>query len=77
MPLIGIIDRELLVAQERGEMTEFDLTLGHKIKNVFVKSSGYEDALLRERVEFLDLCGKSFAHARIKHMLETGKPLRN
>jgi 3-hydroxyacyl-CoA dehydrogenase len=77
MPLLGMIDRELQGAQERGELSEFDVTIGNKLKNVFVKSSGYEDAVLRERVEFLDLCGKSFTHARIKHMLDQGKPLRN
>ncbi|MEZ0325747.1 MAG: 3-hydroxyacyl-CoA dehydrogenase family protein, partial [Fimbriimonas sp.] len=77
MPLIGMIDRELDQAVARNEMSEFDLTLGHKIKQVFVKPTSYEDAVLRERIEFLDLCTKSFTHARIKHMLETGKPLRN
>jgi 3-hydroxyacyl-CoA dehydrogenase len=77
MPLIGMIDRELDQALERGEFSEFDVTIGHKIKQVFVKATSYEDAVLRERIEFLDLCGKSFTHARIKHMLELGKPLRN
>jgi 3-hydroxyacyl-CoA dehydrogenase len=30
-----------------------------------------------EREAFLSLCGESKTHERIKHMLETGKPLRN
>ncbi len=77
MPLLGMIDRELDQAEGRDELSEFDVTIGHKVKQVFVKATGYEDAVLRERIEFLDLCTKSFTHARIKHMLETGKPLRN
>ncbi len=77
MPLIGMIDRELDQALSRDELSDFDVTLGHKIKQVFVKATSYEDAVLRERIEFLDLCTKSFTHARVKHMLESGKPLRN
>ena len=30
-----------------------------------------------EREAFVSLCGDPKTHARIQHMLETGKPLRN
>jgi 3-hydroxyacyl-CoA dehydrogenase len=77
MPLMGMIDRELEIALERGDLSEYDVTIGQKIKHVFVKATGYEDALIKERVDFVDLCGKTFTLARLRHMLENGKPLRN
>jgi 3-hydroxyacyl-CoA dehydrogenase len=76
-PLVGIIDRELDLALARGDLSDFDSTIGHKIKQIFARSSGYPDALLRERTEFVDLCRRALTHARIHHMLENGKPLRN
>ena len=76
-PLVGIIDRELDQAVARGELSEYDSTIGHKVKQVFARSSGYADSLGRERTEFLDLCTRALTHARIQHMLDTGKPLRN
>jgi hypothetical protein len=32
---------------------------------------------VKERAAFVDLCRHALTHARIRHMLETGKPLRN
>ena len=76
-PLIGMIDRDLDSASHRGDFSEYDLTVGHKIKQIFGRSKSYDESLTKERAEFLDLCGRSFTLARIKHMRETGKPLRN
>jgi 3-hydroxyacyl-CoA dehydrogenase len=76
-PLMGMIDREFEQAQQRGDMTEYDLTIGQKIKHVFVKSAGYADGLVKERVEFIDLCARTMSLARLRHMVENGKPLRN
>jgi 3-hydroxyacyl-CoA dehydrogenase len=76
-PLVGMIDRELDTAVSRGEFTDFDSTIGHKIKQVFARSTTYEESLAKERVEFVDLCGRALTHARIRHMLENGKPVRN
>ena len=76
-PLGGMIDKLQDDAEKRGELTNYDTVIGDKIKAVFVKSATYEDALMREREEFVDLCGKPLTLARIRHMLENGKPLRN
>jgi 3-hydroxyacyl-CoA dehydrogenase len=76
-PLSGMIDTLLEQKRGRGEFTEYDEQIGLKIKTVFSKSTSLEDALERERQVFLDLCSRSVTTLRIKHMLETGKPLRN
>jgi len=44
---------------------------------VFVKSANFEEALAKERSSFEGLLGQGLTVARIKHMLETGKALRN
>jgi 3-hydroxyacyl-CoA dehydrogenase len=75
-PLGGMIDRLVTDARGRG-MTEHDQTIGQKIRTIFVRSTSYEDALARERQEFMELCSRAHTMARIRHMLETGKPLRN
>jgi 3-hydroxyacyl-CoA dehydrogenase len=76
-PVGGMIDKLQDEAQGRGELTDYDTVIGDKIKAVFVKSSSYEDALNKEKEEFAELCGRPLTLARIKHMLENGKPLRN
>lgn len=76
-PLSGMVDRALSVAKSRGELTDHDELIGHKIKLIFAKSPGYREALAKERFEFLDLTHRSLTQARIRHMLETKRPLRN
>lgn len=76
-PLQGMIDRLQDEARARGTITEYDAVVGDKIKSVFAKPATYADALAKEREEFVDLCGRPLTLARIRHMLETGKPLRN
>jgi 3-hydroxyacyl-CoA dehydrogenase len=76
-PLVGMIDQVMAGLKTRGDFSDYDETIGSKIRQIVARSTGYEDALERERTEFLDLCTRSFTHARIRHMLETGKPLRN
>lgn len=76
-PMAGMLEKQMQDAIAAGRLTEYDEVIGNKIKQVFAKSSGYEDALERERMEFLELCFKALTQARIKHMLENGKPLRN
>jgi len=76
-PLAGMIDTALSQRRQRGEFTEYDEQIGQRIKTVFTKSSGFDDALARERQVFVDLCTKSMTLLRIRHMLENGKPLRN
>jgi len=76
-PLVGMIDREFDTLRSRGAFSEYDEIVGGKIRQVIARSSGYEDALVRERTEFLDLCTRALTQARIRHMLENKKPLRN
>lgn len=76
-PLTGMIDRLMEQARSKGTITEYDESIGQKIKSVFSKTESYEDACERERTEFAELCFRALSQARIKHMLENGKPLRN
>ncbi len=76
-PLVGMIDRGHAEARSKGSMSEYDEVIANKIKTIFAKATSYEDALAKERSEFADLCNRAFTHARIKHMLETNRPLRN
>lgn len=76
-PLAGIIDQLLNQKRAKGEFSAFDVSIGEAVKHVFAKSTSYEDALDKERKGFLDLCHHAFTLARIKAMLENGKPLRN
>lgn len=76
-PLVGIIDRELGQLKARGAISEYDESIGSKIRQIFARSTSYEDATEKERTEFLDLCGRSLTQARIRHMIETNRPLRN
>jgi 3-hydroxyacyl-CoA dehydrogenase len=71
-PLVGMIDRELAEARRRHEVSEYDEVIGHKIKQIMARCPTYEEALARERVEFLDLCDNALTIARIRHMVETG-----
>lgn len=77
MPLSGMIDRLQDGLKAKGEFTNHDGLIGDKIKAVFAKSAGLEDAFVLERKVFIELCQTGLTHARIKHMLDTGKPLRN
>lgn len=76
-PVIGMIDRAQQELIAKGDMTEFDEIIGDKLKMVCAKSQSFEQALGFERQEFEELCRQPLTHARIRHMLETGKPLRN
>lgn len=76
-PLTGMIDRAQQELKSRGELTDYDETIGDKIKAVIAKSTSWDDALTRERSEFEELLRYALTQARIRHMLETGKPLRN
>ena len=76
-PIAGMIDRLLSESVSRGEMTDHDQAIGQSVKNVFAKSTSVEDALEKERSEFVELCRNALSETRMKHMLEQGKPLRN
>jgi 3-hydroxyacyl-CoA dehydrogenase len=76
-PVVGMIDREQEQLRQQGKLSNHDEVIGDKIKSVLAKTHFYEESLDREREGFIELCGKALTVARIKHMLETGKPLRN
>jgi 3-hydroxyacyl-CoA dehydrogenase len=76
-PLVGMIDRLQEERKARGELSDHDELIGDKIKAVFAKTSSFDEALARERQEFLELCLRALTVARIRHMLDHGKPLRN
>lgn len=76
-PLSGMIDRELDALVAKGSLTDYDHQIGDRIKHVFTKPTSFEDALAKERTLFTELCQKALTQARIRHMIETNKPLRN
>lgn len=76
-PIGGMVDRQQQEMRSRGEMTEYDETIGDKLKAIFCKTGSWEEAIERERREFSDLMHRALTQARMRHMLETGKPLSN
>jgi 3-hydroxyacyl-CoA dehydrogenase len=69
---------------EAGYITEHDVTVAGKAGYVLCGGNVHADTLVSEqyllnleREAFLSLCGEPKTHARIQHMLTTGKPLRN
>ncbi len=76
-PLAGMVDQALNEARTKGDFTAHDITIGQALKEVFKRPTSFEDALRIEREVFIDLMKEGLSIARIKHMLETGKPLRN
>lgn len=76
-PINGQIDREMETLHQRGAFTDYDKQLADKIRFIFAKATSYENALELERREFVDLASRALSHARIRHMLENGKPLKN
>ncbi len=74
----------LYVMQQGGYMSEYDLHLSNKVAYILCGgdlSSGQwveeQYFLDLEREAFVSLCGEPKTLERIKHMLETGQPLRN
>ncbi len=75
--LTGQLDRELARLRSQNLISEYDLTIGHAIKAVYAKSGSFEEAVMAERWHFLDLCHRAHSVARMRHMVENNKPLRN
>ena len=76
-PLVGMIDGSIAKLRASGAFTEHDELIAGKVRQIMARSTSYEDALERERAEFLNLCGRNMTQSRIKHMVETHKLLRN
>lgn len=76
-PIVGMIDRQVDEITKSGEISDHDNIIGDRIKFVFAKCNSFEEGLTKEREMFLQLCKNALSVARIQHMIETGKPLRN
>ena len=80
----AMIKLGLWTMHELGLITDHDITVSEKAGyvlcggNVIADTKVSEQYLLDlEREAFVSLCGNSNTQARIQHMLQTGKPLRN
>lgn len=78
------IELFLYQMHEGGFITDYDLVVGKKLAYVltggdipFGAVRTEQDMLDLEREAFVSLCGNPQTVARIQHMLEKGKPLRN
>ncbi|SEO41869.1 3-hydroxyacyl-CoA dehydrogenase/enoyl-CoA hydratase family protein [Paenibacillus sp. OV219] len=67
-----------------GQISEHDVKIGRKLAHVIAGGDAAPGAevseqylLDLEREAFLSLCGEPLTQARMRHMLSTGKPLRN
>ncbi|GIV02815.1 MAG: 3-hydroxyacyl-CoA dehydrogenase [Fimbriimonadales bacterium] len=76
-PLAGMIETEIEARRQKGEITEYGAHIAEQVKHVFTKATSEEEALDLEVEGFLKLIGNPLSQNRIKHMLETGKPLNN
>ena len=76
-PVGGMIEQAYTELLKSGEITEHDHAVGEQLRHVFAKASSFEEALTKERQAFQVLLTQGLTVSRIKHMLETGRPLRN
>ncbi|MCC7194508.1 MAG: 3-hydroxyacyl-CoA dehydrogenase/enoyl-CoA hydratase family protein [Gemmatimonadaceae bacterium] len=80
---LGNLRYAVFAAREAGQASEHDARIGNEIAHVLAGGDGpprnvtEQDVLDLEREAFLKLLGTQETQARIKFMLETGKPLRN
>lgn len=76
-PVTGMVDRALQELKAKGQLSDHDVFIAEQIKPVFGKATSYEDALNKERAGFVAVCKEGLSLARARHMVESGKPLRN
>lgn len=80
---LGNLKYALFAFQEAGQASAHDVRIGQEIAYVLAGGDGpprdvsEQDILDLEREAFLKLLGTAETQARIKYMLEMGKPLRN
>lgn len=76
-PLVtGMVDSGQSRSVRIGEMTEYDSLMADRIKRVF-RAGSREEALLRERQCALEALREGRTLARLRHMLDIERPLRN
>lgn len=76
-PVSGLIDQLMAEAKKEGSASDHDILIASRLKDSMVKAGSFEDGLARERAAFVSLCREGLTLARMKHMLENGRPLRN
>jgi len=76
-PVAGMIEQMQAELTAKGELTGHDGLISDKIKSALAKADSFEDALARERSGFVELMQDGLTQTRIRHMVETGKPLSN
>jgi 3-hydroxyacyl-CoA dehydrogenase len=80
---LGNLNYALFSFKEAGQASDHDVRLGREVAYVLAGGDGpprdvtEQDIIDLEREATLKLLGTAETQARIKHMLETGKPLRN
>jgi 3-hydroxyacyl-CoA dehydrogenase len=79
----GLVDKRISDMQLGGFISEYDGLLARRVAHVIsggdvrYASEVDEDLILKlERDAFIDLLKEKKTHARVEHMLRTGKPLR-
>ncbi len=82
--MMGVFHYALYTMHKAGFVTDHDLTVAAKVARVLTGGDVLRDTLVSEqhlldleREAFLSLCGMPETQARMRHMLTTGKPLRN
>ncbi len=83
-PAMGLVRSQVYNMQQGGYISEYDAYLAEKIAyvisggDVAANAEVEEEAILAlEREAFVGLWKQTKTQARIRHMLETGRPLRN
>ena len=81
---LAMLKLALWTMHESGYITDHDVTVSTKIAHVLCGGDVLADTKVTEqyildleREAFLSLCGEPKTQARMEHMLNTGKPLRN
>ena len=73
----GLIEEATTAKLKDGSLTAYDEFLSSQLRFIFTKSTSIEDAERLERERFVQLCQRPETRARIAHMLEYGKPIKN
>ena len=82
--VLGALKIGIHMAWRGGRISDHDKLIGTKLANIMAGGALPHPAFVTEqylldleREAFLSLCGQPKTLERIKHMLTTGKPLRN
>ena len=73
----GLIEEATTSKLKDGSLTAYDEFLSSQLRYIFTKSASVADAERLERERFILLCQRPETRARIAHMLEYGKPIKN